>query len=902
MRIILALAALLLTATIASAQSVEILYPRPKAAFARAGAFTIDASTRIVVADAQSAGSVRAVAWLQRSLRAAAGSDLTIVTHAQYAPGRSIVVAEIGASDSIDTRLHEAMPPGEPTPRAGGYVLDVSANAILIGGAGEEGLFNAIATLRQLVGAGGSVEGAHVWDWPDFPVRWVFNQQNLRVATAVQTLRTMLDTMAVLKLNAIQQNDFKYSILQMQPQSYHDSARAYRAASEERGIGVVPGVAPIGYSEGILWNDPNLAEGFPATSRYVIESDTGRLIPDSRVALPNGGFESVDGNGRFTGWSYYDESTVSVDRAIVHGGATSARCSNFAGVNSRFIRNVSCRPNSAYVMTAWMRTENLKGGELRLLAIGNDGGTTSRVLAYTMFGLPATTGGWRKVQVVFNTLEFSQMYLYAGLWSGGSGTFWLDDVEIRDAGLANVLRRNGAPLHVRSVGGATEYREGIDFAPVVDPELRFGYYPWHQPPTFRRLPGGTLRNGDSIEISFHHPMTTYGNEDGIGGVMTCLSEDTLYSILRDQISRVDALYDAPAYFMGHDEIRSMNRDSACLRRGLSPAEILADNVTRVAAMIDSIHPGARRYVWSDMFDSLHNAVDDYFLVNGDLRGVWDMIPRDLTIVNWNGGQAMRSSLDFFARHGFRQIASPYYDQRDTRNIRAWRLALESTPGADGMMYTTWVGDFDFLRPFAYYAWGAGPNLVHAPLDTTVLLRASLDSVAIEARVWADPYDRDDSITSVTALIDFGTRTEEIVLTEVTSDTFVGYAQTIAREPFSYHIVARNAQRLERTTPEYIVVRALSSGIVASESASMNLRVGPNPMSGAGTVSFVAPVAGSWSLDIIDALGRVVHRVEGAARPAEQITVPIDATDLAHGAYRCAVRHAGLLRTAGLVVR
>lgn len=901
MRHILLLIALLLLPLTASTQPSFLgIHPFPKAVFARASSFQIASGAALVVPDAQSPEAARAAALLVAQTRELCGVDLVVTPESQHSGAPAIVMAQFGVSATLDARIRAAMPPGETLPPAGGYVLDVSDRGVLVGATDIEGLFSAVSTMRALTGATGSVAGAHVWDWPDYPVRWVFNMQNLRGADAIGRLRSILDTMSRYKLNAIQQNDFKYSVLSMQPSWYFDSVRAYRALSEARGIGIVPGVMGIGYSEGILWHDPNLAEGMPATARYVIEADTARLVPDARVALPNGGFESVDGNGRFTGWSYYDESTISVDRSIVHSGSASARCSNFSGVNSRFIRGVGCRPNSAYVLTAWLRTEQLAGGELRLLAIGTDTAGGSRVLAHTAFGMSGTSNGWRQVQVAFNTLEYRQMNLYVGLWSGGTGTFWVDDFEIRDHGLANVLRRSGTPLHVRSASATTEYREGIDFAPVVDPAMTSGIYPWHQPPTFRRLAGGALRNGDSIDISFFHPVTTYGNEDGIGQNMVCLSADTLYTLMRDQVETLDSLYEPAAWLMQHDEIRVLNRDSACLARAMSPAELLADNVTRSAAIIESIDPAARVFTWSDMFDSLHNAVDDYFLVNGDLRGIWSRIPSSITIGNWNSGR-MRQSLDFFSRLGFEQIAAPYYDERGTRNIRAWRLALETTPGATGMLYTTWVGDYSFLRPFAYYAWGAGPSMSHTPLDTMVLLRPVLDSVRIEATVRADPYDNADAITSVVAHVDFGSTTEDVTLTPGPGGVHTGWSREIGRDGFRYSITARNAQGLARTTPTYVIARATPTGAV-DEAATLALApvVRPNPLAGRGTISFVAPASGRWTLTIVDALGRVARTIEGTAHAAEHVSVPLDGATLARGAYRCELRAGGLRTIIGFV--
>ena len=903
MRALLFAIVISLVTSLTSAQTpLAHLHPYPKTAWSRPSTFALRSTTPLVVADALSPATRSHVAWFVRQLAPLAGS-IQVVDHSQYTSGPAVFVSRAGASPAIDALLFATMPPGETMPQAGGYVLDVSPSRIIMVGADDEGVSNGLSTLRQLVAQGGDVAGAHIWDYPDYPVRWAFNQQNLRGANAIGRLRALLDSMSALKLNAIQQNDFKYAILDEQPTWYFDSLRAFRELAEERLIGITPGVASIGYSEGILWHDPNLAEGLPATARYVIEGDTGRIIPDPRVAIPNGGFESVDANGKFTGWSFYDEGGVTVDRSIVHGGSASARCSNFVAGNSsgncRFARTVQCRPNSAYVMTAWLRTEALARGELRLLAIGSNGSGNTRALTHTAFALPATTNGWRKVQVAFNTLEFSQMTLYVGLWSGSTGTFWVDDFEIRDHGLTNVLRREGTPLHVRSTDGRTEYSEGVDFAAVSDPKMMSGVYPWHEPPTFRAL-NGRLRNGDTVDIRYFHPVSTYADENGIGQTMVCVSDEKVYDLVDDQVERIDSLYRPTEYFMHHDEIRVMHRDSACLERSMTPAELLADNVTRCAAIIDSVSPGNTTYVWSDMLDSLHNAVNNYYLVDGDLRGVWNMVPKDLVIVNWNNG-ARRKSLDFFERLGFAQVGSPYYDQRDTRNIREWRLELEQAERARGMMYTTWVGDYSYLRPFAYYAWGAGPYIMHAPLDSTVF--AGADSFRIVAAVKADPYDASDRIDTVVARIDYGRAVEEVTMIERSPGTFEGYGHNTRSTSFSYRVRARNRQGLVRETPPYFVEHRSVSGIDTDAAArSLALRVVPNPLRDGGAITFNAPRAGTWSLRIVDALGRAVHAAEGDAAARQHVSLEIEAGLLKAGAYRCEVRVATLRSTIALIVR
>jgi hypothetical protein len=155
-----------------------------------------------------------------------------------------------------------------------------------------------------------------------------------------------------------------------------------------------------------------------------------------------------------------------------------------------------------------------------------------------------------------------------------------------------------------------------------------------------------------------------------------------------------ALWHAPGYLMMIDEIRAMNRDSACVRRGLSPGALLAEQVRRCRALL----AGATVYTWSDMFDPHHNAVRDYHLVDGDLAGSWQGLSPEVVIVNWNAGRA-RPSLRFFAGRGHRQILAGYYDG-PPEGMRGWLRAARGVEGVIGVMYTTWESRFDDLEAFA----------------------------------------------------------------------------------------------------------------------------------------------------------------------------------------------------------
>ena len=51
-------------------------------------------------------------------------------------------------------------------------------------------------------------------------------------------------------------------------------------------------------------------------------------------------------------------------------------------------------------------------------------------------------------------------------------------------------------------------------------------------------------------------------------------------------------------------------------------------------------------------------------------------------------------------HGFKTLAGAYYDGDDLReNVEGWLTSLDATPGARGIMYTTWQEKYKLLAAF-----------------------------------------------------------------------------------------------------------------------------------------------------------------------------------------------------------
>jgi hypothetical protein len=151
-----------------------------------------------------------------------------------------------------------------------------------------------------------------------------------------------------------------------------------------------------------------------------------------------------------------------------------------------------------------------------------------------------------------------------------------------------------------------------------------------------------------------------------------------------------------------DEVRSGGSCKACKDRGVSMGEIFGSCIRRQHEMIRAANPKADVFVWSDQLDPNHNAGSRsgkyYYLVDGTFDGSWNHIPKDLIIACW--WHRMRDqSLAHFDGLGFKTIGASYYDADDLENPKDWLKSLDATPGAIGIMYTTWLNKYKLLPGF-----------------------------------------------------------------------------------------------------------------------------------------------------------------------------------------------------------
>ena len=511
---------------------------------------------------------------------------------------------------------------------------------------------------------------------------WVYCPRNLLVDQQVTDLEQLWGRAANAGYTHVLLADSKFAKLgDMDERYFRNIERVKRIAAELR-LEIVPALFPIGYSNDILWHDPNLIEGLPVRDAlFVVSHGVARLEPDPPLILRGGDFSDLKQ------WDWKD------DCVVADSGA--ARVSDPKGRNARLAQKLRLTPFRQYHLSVRVRTQDFKGApEVKVLAGG-------LALNHNHLGAKPTQE-WTTHHVVFNSLDNHEANLYLGCWGGTTGSLWWDDAKLEEVGLLNVIRRHGAPLVAKRDSGEA-LAEGRDFERIADPLMgnrpwNGAYDIWHAPPTIKT----SLPDGARLRVSYYHVVTVYDDQ-----AMICPSEPRTVELLRDQARRMHAAWGAKGYLMSHDEIRVLNWCDACQRRNLQPGAILADNVRTCLHILREVNPGGRIYVWSDMFDPCHNAAKkDYYLVRGDLTGSWEGLDPDVIIVPWYFDKRVES-LKWFAERGHRQVMAGYYDAEPGR-VRGWLDAARDVKGVLGVMYTTWENRYADLEAFSGFVRGGKP--------------------------------------------------------------------------------------------------------------------------------------------------------------------------------------------------
>ena len=164
----------------------------------------------------------------------------------------------------------------------------------------------------MMVGLAGAAESQTDPDAPKLKPdrKWVYVMANFGVNDRTEAAITLLRRAKKAGYNGMVVSDVKFEKFQLATPDLLANVKRFRHACTEEGMELIACVAPFGYADYLLSNDPNLAEGMPVhNASFIVKG--GKLVPfDDVTKLVNGNLEDWKGDVP-TGWDVEKPGAVS---------------------------------------------------------------------------------------------------------------------------------------------------------------------------------------------------------------------------------------------------------------------------------------------------------------------------------------------------------------------------------------------------------------------------------------------------------------------------------------------------------------------------------------------------------------------------------------------------------------
>ena len=261
------------------------------------------------------------------------------------------------------------------------------------------------------------------------------------------------------------------------------------------------------------------------------------------------------------------------------------------------------------------------------------------------------------------------------------------------------VRRHGTPVTVRNAKTGVRYAEGVDFAQI--PKAK-DVWPGDWIPEWKRfavrpLPGGKIKDGDELLVDCYCPFPVHGKWQS-----ACMGAVEMDDILDKSAAAVAAAVRPDVWLLALDEVRTGGGCEDCLAVG-DMAHVYAAFAKKCMAAVRRHAKNPEFYVWNDMVDpyclSNTSRKGEYVALYSKMKGVWDLLSRDLGIACWRV-DSREKGLPFFARRGHPIMIGAYYDAKDLKSSVEWAKVALGTPGVKGgIMYCTWCDKWNLLGAF-----------------------------------------------------------------------------------------------------------------------------------------------------------------------------------------------------------
>ena len=550
------------------------------------------------------------------------GLALPVVSTAATRTNRWIVLANPVRDSSVQSLCSQRNLIPDPELGLEGYFLDMfeEDETIVICATNSAGIFYGVQTFKQLLKQTNEsvyARAVSIHDWPDQRMRGMhFCGWSLNPADTDYFYRRV-DDMARSKMN-VAVIEHTYGM------SDRASLREMFSYCRERHIEPIPELESGGVCAWMFQENPYTAEAVWIQDehfRFNVGQDDAMPVNPAVLALPNMSFET-DSNedGVSDGWTFERNGRLDLtwcaDKA--HNGNWSVKI-DIPGndpVYSGELKSplLQSRTSNWYVVNFWAqcnRNGGNRGEEIALHMLEYDSQTNH---IRDQFGensrLIDVTGDWKEYTMTFKTRpNTAKLRIFVNAWAG-YGTVWIDDITLQDvnAALKNVVQTESTDITVMSLDRSRTYVKDVDYRVVVGDLPHWPFSFTGAATRIERFASGAIPADGDILVSYDTIPAGLSSAYWSHPCCMCMSEPHSYQIMHERMQSI--IMDpglAPKRFkLAHDEIGGINRDSRCLKRELSNAELLAENINKLYDDARSLKPDIQVMIWDDTLNGWHN--------------------------------------------------------------------------------------------------------------------------------------------------------------------------------------------------------------------------------------------------------------------------------------------------------
>ena len=437
--------------------------------------------------------------------------------------------------------------------------------------------------------------------------------------------------------------------------------KAAKRLCDETGLGIAVGMWSIGYAKEALFKvDPNLAAAQP--------------VFDTVYRVKNGACAHMAEPAR---------ELISKPMEV-HAPARE---------NDVGERLLAVKPHRSYRLKIVASSSSGEHETWPILVTVRRKAAKSDYVEHRVFKLK-TDGEKRTFLVNFPSMAENELRIRcAGYNRRYTGSATIHSMELSETEPQPVIRRHGTPITVRNRRTGAVLSEGTDYAPI--PKAK-GVWPgaWVKD-KFRVKPlaGGAIKEGDEITVDCYASFPVWGR-----WVSACMAAEELPSIIERSAAKVAEILKPKVWLLSFDEVRSGGGCEDCRREG-DMAHVYAGLCVKAMRIVRRHCPDAEFYLWNDLVDPFAQPDEGLSTqLYSSLKGVWDLLPKDLGIAYWTY-QWKEDGLKFFARQGRNILIGAYYDERELKRSLEWMELARTMPGVTGIMYCTWRNKWELLGEF-----------------------------------------------------------------------------------------------------------------------------------------------------------------------------------------------------------